>query len=116
MFSGLREALCALFVCALPAQKGFFELCWVQNVLSMLMLATISICGCVLEDAGLVVGVVGAVCGSAIIYVIPCVIYAASIAKFFGRHTHLWLFTALLLLASFGVLLGVCGLVMSLKG
>jgi amino acid permease len=67
MFSGLREANIALLICINPSNSGTFELIRFQNALSAAMLFVILLVAILVTDAGLVVGLVGAVCGSAII-------------------------------------------------
>jgi sodium-coupled neutral amino acid transporter 11 len=71
MFSGLREAICSLAeqVGADSARTGF------QNKVSVICLAMVLAICTVMTDAGFVCGVVGAICGTLIIYVIPCVLF-----------------------------------------
>jgi len=75
MFSGLREQALALIVEASPAMKGTCDLVWFQNVFSACMLMVITVVAILVTDASLVVGLVGSICGSATIYVIPCILF-----------------------------------------
>merc|ERR1719506_1952941 len=110
MFSGLREAVMTL----LERADVDLGLVWQQDLLSVLMLIVILTIALFLTDAGLVVGVVGAVCGSAIIYVIPSVLYAAAIEKFLSPDKHRAELGALRCLAVGGVVLGVSGVLTSI--
>jgi len=79
MFSGLREALVELLRILWPAWGEQLELVLVQDCMSLAAVVLITVCAMLLEDAGIVVGLVGAICGSAIIYVIPCALFFASL-------------------------------------
>merc|ERR1719221_1715454 len=68
MFSGLRESLITLAKTFFPAHNESFDLVWLQDAMSVVLVAVITFCAVMMEDAGLVVGLVGAICGSAIIY------------------------------------------------
>jgi len=116
MFCGLREATIELLVMAQPSlEDGLAGVC-AQNLLSCFMVLLVTLCAWVLTDAGLVVGVVGAVCGSAVIYVMPCVLYAASLQQFLDcSRRELAMEVAIAkTVATCGVLLGVGGLYASL--
>merc|ERR1719261_1709283 len=109
MFSGLREAMMTLL-----GRAGVdLALVWQQDLLSVVMLVAILSIALFLTDAGLVVGVVGAVCGSSIIYVIPSVLYAAAIEKFLSPDKHRTELMVLRCLAVGGVVLGVSGVLTS---
>merc|ERR1719316_1135750 len=110
MFSGLREAVMTLFERA----GADLDLVWKQDLLSVVMLLVILSVALFLTDAGLVVGVVGAVCGSAIIYVIPSILYAAAIEMFLSPDKHRTELGALRCLAVGGVVLGVSGVLTSI--
>lgn len=75
MFSGLREAVLALIVWVSPSSEDTTELVVFQNSLSAVMLAIITVIAILVTDASLVVGLVGSICGAAIIYVIPCFLF-----------------------------------------
>jgi sodium-coupled neutral amino acid transporter 11 len=110
MFSGLREAVLTLFERA----GADLDRVWQQDLLSVMMLLVILAIALFLTDAGLVVGVVGAVCGSSIIYVIPSVLYAGAIEKFLSPDKHRTELTTLHCLAAGGVILGVSGVLTSI--
>jgi sodium-coupled neutral amino acid transporter 11 len=109
MFSGLREAVMTL----LERTGADLVLVWQQDLLSVVMLFMILSIALFLTDAGLVVGVVGAVCGSSIIYVIPSVLYAGAIEKFLSPDKHRMELGTLRCLAIGGVVLGVSGVLTS---
>lgn len=75
MFSGLREQALALMAFFIPGGKDTYDLVWFQNALSTVMLIIITIIAILVTDASLVVGLVGSICGSATIYVLPCVLF-----------------------------------------
>lgn len=83
MFSGLREATLVLLATAKPNTIMFDEV-WFQNSLSAFMLGVIAFLGIIVTDVSTVIGLVGAICGSAIIYVIPCLLFDRGSAKFLG--------------------------------
>merc|ERR1719375_219733 len=109
MFSGLREAVMTL----LERAGVDLALVWQQDLLSVVMLLLILSIALFLTDAGLVVGVVGAVCGSSIIYVIPSLLYAGAIEKFLSPDKHRMEIGTLRCLAIGGVVLGVSGVLTS---
>jgi amino acid permease len=74
MFSGLREQSMALICFMSPSMQETTELVSFQNIFSGVMLVIITIIAIIVTDASLVVGLVGSICGSATIYVIPCFI------------------------------------------
>merc|ERR1719330_1954266 len=82
MFSGLREAAIALLK-QISQNAADWDVVLRQDVLSMCLLALITFLALMMSDTGVVVGLVGAICGNTIIYVVPCSLYAASI------QTHL---------------------------
>lgn len=81
MFSGLREAAIALLK-QISHNAADWDVVLRQDVLSMCLLALITFLALVMSDTGVVVGLVGAICGSTIIYIVPCSLYAASIQAF----------------------------------
>jgi amino acid permease len=82
MFSGLREASIALLTFMSPSNAATYDLVTFQNALSTVMLGAITVLAIIITDAGMVVGLVGAICGSAIIYVIPCLLFDRASGKF----------------------------------
>jgi len=75
MFSGLREQAIALIVYFSPNKQSTTELVIFQNTLSAVMLVGIAIIAILVTDASIVVGLVGSICGSATIYIIPCILF-----------------------------------------
>mmetsp|Transcript_37538 Transcript_37538/g.108152 ORF Transcript_37538/g.108152 Transcript_37538/m.108152 type:complete len:441 (+) Transcript_37538:1103-2425(+) len=114
MFSGLREATITLLKMAMPPRAPEFDLVWKQDVTSMILLAAITAVAFVLTDAGIVVGLVGAICGSVCIYVVPCTLYAGAIKGFLssGKGSGEVLF--LRCLTVLGIVLGCAGAYSSL--
>merc|ERR1719491_680533 len=100
MFSGLREAICSLAeqAGAESARTGF------QNKVSVICLAMVLAICTVMTDAGFVCGVVGAICGTLIIYVIPCVLFIkVELTEAFGSKYRIFV-AAILLPFSLGLL------------
>eukprot|EP00927_Polykrikos_kofoidii_P073026 TRINITY_DN690_c0_g1_i4.p1 TRINITY_DN690_c0_g1~~TRINITY_DN690_c0_g1_i4.p1 ORF type:complete len:486 (-),score=81.99 TRINITY_DN690_c0_g1_i4:66-1523(-) len=90
MFSGLREQSLALMAFFVPSGRDTYDLVWFQNSLSTVMLTIIIIAALLITDASLVVGLVGSICGSATIYVLPCVLFdrASSIHLSDGKYSY----------------------------
>jgi len=116
MFSGLREALIDVLCIAWPSLLEYLETNLWQNALSMIVLALITLCSHVFTDAGMVVGVVGAICGSAIIYIVPCILYVKALQKFCNKEKHHYQISMVSCLAVLGVLFAILGLVSALLG
>jgi len=85
MFSGLRENSVALLSLCMPDQTDTFDLILFQNTLGAILLALIITMAVILTDASLVVGLVGAICGNAIIYVIPCFLFVSASRTFMSQ-------------------------------
>jgi len=107
MFSGLREAAIALLKQG-SENESDWDMVLRQDVLSMCLLAFITSLAFVMTDTGIVVGLVGAICGSTIIYIVPCSLYAASIQTFLTDHNSATI-VGLRLLIALGVVLAVGG-------
>jgi sodium-coupled neutral amino acid transporter 11 len=75
MFSGLREQLIELICFVMPSASSTTDLVWFQNLLSTIMLAIVTCIAILVTDASIVIGLVGSLCGSATIYVIPCLLF-----------------------------------------
>lgn len=114
MFSGLREATITLLKLMFPRSAAELDLVWMQDVVSMVLLALITCIALVVTDAGLVVGVVGAVCGSVCIYVVPCTLYAGAIKSFLSAEKFSMEVAFLRCLTCLGVVLGAAGCYSSL--
>lgn len=114
MFSGLREAVIELLVMTWPQLDDYLVQIWIQNVLSGGLLMLVTACAVMLADASLVVGVVGAVCGSAVIYIIPCVLYSAAMCNVLSKDRHMLEIAMASSVAVIGGVLGVVGVISSL--
>merc|ERR1740121_1877457 len=97
-----------------PHGAADYDLVWKQDFLSMGLLAMITSVALVVTDAGLVVGLVGAICGSAIIYVVPCTLYAEAIKNVLSVEKQRLDLIWLRCLAALGVGLGIAGCYASL--
>jgi len=85
MFSGLRENTLAVLSLCMPDQTDTFDLVLFQNTLAAILLALIITMAVILTDASLVIGLVGAICGNAIIYVIPCFLFVSASRMFMSQ-------------------------------
>mmetsp|Transcript_99736 Transcript_99736/g.281562 ORF Transcript_99736/g.281562 Transcript_99736/m.281562 type:complete len:472 (-) Transcript_99736:90-1505(-) len=75
MFSGLREQSIALLKFLMPSHSSEFDYVWFQNMTSTVLLLVLIVAAILVTDASLVVGLVGSICGSATIYVLPCILF-----------------------------------------
>jgi len=108
-FSGLREAAVTLLKASLPRSAPSMDLIWCQDVLSVVLLTVIVGLATILVDAGVVVSIVGALCGSAIIYIVPSVLYAATVPQ--ARAAEIIIVRAV---SVFGLVLMVTGVICTL--
>mmetsp|Transcript_12742 Transcript_12742/g.20625 ORF Transcript_12742/g.20625 Transcript_12742/m.20625 type:complete len:588 (+) Transcript_12742:49-1812(+) len=76
MFSGLREAILQLLTDFAHVEC---EQVWKQDVITVVMVVVIAFLTSILTDVGLVVGLVGPICGIAAIFLMPCTLYAAAL-------------------------------------
>jgi len=112
MFSALREAFIGMLKHACSASiASSLDLVWRQDVLSGVLVGLITICGVVSKDSGLVDGFVGAFCGNAIIYIIPCLLYCAAVKSFLSRERNRPGLAFSSSLVALGVLLAIAGCV-----
>jgi len=113
MFAALRESSLSLLKEVSGQWFGdfdYFDLIWRQDVLTTILVCTITLIAVMCSDSGLVDGFVGALCGNAVIYIIPGLLYAASIHVFFTRRRgNLRSIATSLGLAVFGVVLIIGG-------
>lgn len=117
MFSGLRESLVALGKILIPATADSLDSVLLQDVMSLVFVGLITICTILLVDAGVVVGLVGAICGSAIIYIIPCTLHIAAIrGGLVDPHKHAIELSFVCVLGLLGVSLLIAGTVTTLTG
>mmetsp|Transcript_82726 Transcript_82726/g.208162 ORF Transcript_82726/g.208162 Transcript_82726/m.208162 type:complete len:630 (+) Transcript_82726:56-1945(+) len=110
MFSGLREAIISLLKHRDPINASDWDVVWRQDAVAMMALALNTTVALLVTDAGVVVGLVGAICGSAIIYIVPCSLYAAATQGFLtdgNSATLAWL----KFLIGLGCVLAVAGCV-----
>jgi amino acid permease len=113
MFAALRESSLSLLKEVSGHWCGdfnYFDLIWRQDVLTTVLVSTITLIAVMCQDSGLVDGFVGALCGNAVIYIIPGLLYAASIHVFFTRRRgNLQSIATSLGLVVFGVVLIIGG-------
>lgn len=114
MFCSLRESLLEVFCIMWP---NFTKLCIKdtrfsgQHVLSVVVLWLLTLTAHIFTEAGMVVSVVGAICGSASIFIVPCVLYEAALVKFCNKDEHYHDSVIARSLALVGALLAVLGCV-----
>lgn len=77
MFSGLREAVVQLLTDFGTVQCNEV---WKQNSITTVLVTLIAFLTQLLTDPGVVVGLVGAVCGTACIFLLPCTLYSAALS------------------------------------
>jgi len=112
MFSALREAFIGLLKhVGGTSMANSLDLVWRQDVLSGVLVALVTICGVVSKDSGLVDGFVGAFCGNAIIYIIPCLLYTAAVKSFLDKRRNRPGLAFSSFLVVLGVLLAIAGCV-----
>jgi len=114
MFCGLREAAIDLAQILAPSLAPFLEDATWINIVSIKLLGVACTLSLLLADsAGLVVGVIGAVCGSAIMYIVPSLMftYAAKQEDLESKREIFWV----QVLTGYGVLIGIGGLITSLE-
>lgn len=114
MFSGLREAVIDLILLIFPHLEEDLAFCWSLNVLNGLLLMSVTICAMLVTNVGEIVGVVGSICGSALIYIMPSILYAKSIEKFLLKEEHLLEIACARSLVCFGLLIMTSGLYFTL--
>lgn len=112
MFSGLRESIITLLQRNFPLTD--WNKFWRQDALSAAMLSVILGITCFLTDAGLVVGVVGALCGSTIIYIVPALLYASAVTAYMDTEKHATELTVMRFLGVWGACLACAGTAVSL--
>jgi sodium-coupled neutral amino acid transporter 11 len=86
MFSGLREACLKLLE---DFGQINCEQVWKQDIFSLCMVVFIAFLSSILKETGMVVGLVGAICGYSIIFLVPCTLYAAAVrVDVMETHPH----------------------------
>jgi len=110
MFSGLREAVIDLILIVRPSLAEDVSLCWSQNALNVCLLTTVTVSAAIFTNVVEVVGFIGAICGSVLIYIMPPLLYAKAIEKFLLKEDHALEIACLKTLACFGVVMMVSGL------
>jgi len=89
MFAALRESSLSLLKEVSGQWCGdsaYFDLIWRQDVLTTILVFAITLIAVMCQDSGLVDGIVGALCGNAVIYIIPGLLYAASVHVIFTKR------------------------------
>mmetsp|Transcript_74326 Transcript_74326/g.128910 ORF Transcript_74326/g.128910 Transcript_74326/m.128910 type:complete len:133 (+) Transcript_74326:1-399(+) len=71
MFAGLREAAVATLKAFMPAKGDRFDEISFQNVLTLVIIAGITIIAFFTDDPSMVVGLVGSLLGCSVIYLLP---------------------------------------------
>jgi len=111
MFSALREACIGLLKHVFGRSAHSFDLVWRQDILSGVLVALVTVCGVISKDSGLVDGFVGAFCGNAIIYVIPCLLYTGAVKSFLDTRRNASGIRFSICLVILGFLLSIAGCV-----
>jgi len=109
MFAALRESSLSLLKGVGESWVGNLDLIWRQDVLSTVLVVLITSLAVLCQDSGLVDGLVGAICGNVVIYIIPCLIYAASVKAFFDKARNVPSIASSVGLVVFGVALIIAG-------
>jgi len=78
-FCALREAMVAFGVIAVPSMTLYFESNLGQDLISIFFVTLVTIAAILMENAGTVVGLVGAICCSLIMFIIPCMLMIAAL-------------------------------------
>mmetsp|Transcript_81399 Transcript_81399/g.174239 ORF Transcript_81399/g.174239 Transcript_81399/m.174239 type:complete len:606 (-) Transcript_81399:34-1851(-) len=114
-FCALRESAISILKIALPGKIMTVSAVMFQDCLSTVFVGLVIICAVNLKDERIVVGLVGAVCGVSVIFIVPTVLHVwASKSGLVDREKHriLILFTKFLL--CLGAFLMVAGFVSTL--
>lgn len=115
MFSGLREAVIDLMIMVRPSLEEDLTLCYSLNVLNVVLLISVTISATIFTNVSEVVGVVGAICGSALAFIMPSLIYARALEKFCLKEEHALEIACLKSLAIFGLVIMTGGLYFSMS-
>jgi sodium-coupled neutral amino acid transporter 1 len=115
MFSGLREAILPLIVFFCPSMSATADLVWFQNAVSASLVVVITVLAVLITDAGLIVGLVGSICGATIIYVVPCLLYDRILIRF-AVQSNACQVMIVRLIGSIGVVLVFAGAWVTLEG
>lgn len=106
MFAGLRESAVATLQELLPGKEQLFKTINFLNFITVVILFAITAISAIVSDASLVVGIVGSLLGSTIIYVLPTTIFiqARKENEKFKRGVLI-----AKVLRAFGIFLGIFG-------
>jgi len=115
MFSGLREAVIDLIVIFFPSMEDDLAVCWSLNALNITLLTAVTVCAAIFTNVVEIVGLVGAVCGSILIYMLPSLLYVRSLEKFLLKEEHALEIACVKSIAVFGLLIMASGLYFSLN-
>jgi len=114
MFTGLRESVVELLkLCCDPERQREFDRTVVQDMLSFALLCALVLVAMACNNVWSVLNIVGAVCGSTTIYVLPCLLYAESVRRFLGVEGNRLELAAVYGMLAVGVVLGILGLYVS---
>jgi len=106
MFAGLREAAVATLQELLPEKENLFKTIKFLNFVTFVILFAITAIAAIVSDASLVVGIVGSLLGSTIIYVLPATLFIQAHKK---SEKFKWRVLIAKVLLAFGAFLGIFG-------
>lgn len=112
MFAAFREAFIAGLQEILGEKFGLtFTYVWEQDIITVVLVCLVTICSVVCADSGTVDGFIGAFCGNAIIYIIPCIIFLFATRPTNARpiERKRWTFILSIILVILGVALAIAG-------
>jgi len=87
-FSGLRRNAVTMLEMLRPSNKLLFASTLVQDLLTVLFVSLVTIVAVFLVDDGLMVGLVGSVCGSSVIFIIPTLLHIFATRNSQGSSFH----------------------------
>jgi amino acid permease len=110
MFVAFREAVMGL-VRFRPIWVHALERVWEQDVLSTVLVLIVMVVGIFCKDTGLTDGFVGALCGNAIVFVIPTVLYVAAVKTHLDMRRNNRILAACYFIITLGVVFAIAGCV-----
>lgn len=110
MFVAFREAVIGL-VRFRPIWIHAFERVWEQDMLSTFLVLFVMVVGIFCKDTGLTDGFVGALCGNAIVFVIPCVVYVAAVKAHLDVSRNKSVLALTYFIIALGVVFAIAGCV-----
>lgn len=104
-FTGLRESAMATVKILVPSDQLPADLSFVQELIALFFVSLVVITSVHLVDDGLMIGLVGSICGSTVIFIVPTLLYIFStisgLEKSQGSMFHKRLATLLLVFGIF---------------